>query len=70
MLGMRWLFGAGMVAILFSVFLVSMDNLLTNSQGERKNYERMREMRSAQTSLGSASIDPRNHAPELPTGEQ
>ena len=69
-LGMRWLFGAGTVAILFSVFLVSIDNYLTNSDREKRLNERMKEMRSAQTSLGSSSIDPRNHAPELPSGEQ
>lgn len=62
-LGVKWLFGAGLVAVLFTCFLVCMDDLLTNSKGEIILRKKLEEIRSAQTSLPSRVTDERQTQP-------
>lgn len=67
---MRWLFGAGAVAILFSFFLFSIDNYLSNPDRARRHDEKLKEIRSAQTSIASSSVDPRVHLGEASHGHE
>lgn len=57
--GMRWLFGAGLVAVAVAVFLWWWDMVLSSSDRERKLGATLRELRTAQSSLSSGKLDPR-----------
>lgn len=58
-LGVRWLFGAGVAAIAFCFFLIWADDYLAGSTAEAKHAEDLREIRTAQSVLGSHVTDAR-----------
>ena len=57
--GYRWFFFVGALAVAFSVFLATVDQRLSESDGERKLGETLRELRTAQSSLPSRVTDSR-----------
>lgn len=58
--GARWFFGAGLFAIVLSIGLFVADEKLSSSQKERELGSTIRELRTAQSALGSqAYTDPR-----------
>jgi hypothetical protein len=62
--GMRWIIGAGIAAVLIASFVAWSDHTLSTSNSEKELGERLRELRTAQTSLSSTSeqtggLDPR-----------
>jgi hypothetical protein len=58
--GIRWLLGAGFLAILLSYCLFSVDEFLAGSrERDRQHSEMLRELRVAQTSMKSGDVDPR-----------
>lgn len=57
--GYRWFFVVGLVAVAFSVFLATVDQRLSESDGERVLGATLRELRTAQTSLPSRVTDSR-----------
>ena len=58
--GSRWFLGAGLVAVLFSLFLYVTDEKLSNSKRDENLGKALHELRLAQTSLGVAEMeDPR-----------
>ena len=63
LLGLRWFFGAGTVAVIFSLFHVWADNYLSTSNKEEILNRTLHEIRDAQTSLPSRVTDPRQLAP-------
>lgn len=58
-LGFRWLFGAGFIAILFALFLFTVDQTLTHSKVEAERAQTIGTLRNAQTSLPSRVTDER-----------
>jgi hypothetical protein len=54
-----WLFGFGLVGVLFCCMLVKIDNTLTNSNREQVLNNTLKEIRSAQGSITSGRIDGR-----------
>ncbi|HMO01823.1 MAG TPA: hypothetical protein PKD37_02150 [Oligoflexia bacterium] len=58
-LAWRWLTLAGTVAICFSLFLVWVDEYLSNSTAEIEKAATIAEMRTAQSLVGDGKIDPR-----------
>jgi hypothetical protein len=52
-LGAIWFFAAGTFALLFTIFLATVDLRLTYSNGEEERYNVMHELRLAQTSLAT-----------------
>lgn len=59
-LGVAWFFIIGPVALLTILFLAKADIYLTYSDSEKKHAATMHELRLAQTSLASATLDARN----------
>ena len=57
--GIKWMFGAGAFALALTAFLVYTDNSLIDSKREQILGETLRELRTAQTSLGTGLIDER-----------
>ncbi len=57
--GIKWMFGAGTFAILLTLFLVYVDYVLRHSNSEHVLGETLRELRAAQSSLGTGSVDER-----------
>ena len=57
--GMRWLFSAGAFAVVLTIFLFFTDHQLSTSTREQDLGNRLREMRTAQTSLASRVTDER-----------
>ncbi|MBN8549690.1 MAG: hypothetical protein J0M12_10275 [Deltaproteobacteria bacterium] len=57
--GYRWFFFVGILAVLFSIFLATVDKRLSESDGERKLGATLRELRTAQSSLPSRVTDTR-----------
>jgi len=57
--GVRWFFGAGLVAVCLSLFLYNVDNILTFSDKEERLAETLYDLRSAQTGLPTGSVDDR-----------
>ncbi len=57
--GQRWFVIAGMVAILFGLFLKNADDRMTVSRSEKELGATLRELRTAQTSLPATAQDPR-----------
>ena len=58
--GATWFWGAGLVAVLFSLSLYFMDEMLSNSSREVDLGKTLHELRLAQTSVGTAgTVDPR-----------
>ncbi|RIL04435.1 MAG: hypothetical protein DCC75_12635 [Proteobacteria bacterium] len=57
--GMRWLFGAGLFAVLLCVFLYWADYYLRHSRQEAVLGETLRELRGAQNSLPGHVTDAR-----------
>jgi len=55
----RWFFGAGLVAILLSIFLATVDYRLSHSKGEQVLGSTLRELRTAQSALPSRVTDAR-----------
>lgn len=64
-MGMRWLGGVGLIAILFSWFLTRVDYKLSNSDMEKRLKDNLYELRVAQTSLDSRVTDTRATTPFL-----
>lgn len=58
-LGLQWLFGAGIFAVLLSFGLMKIDDYLSNSKGEQKLGATLHELRLAQTTLASGASDDR-----------
>ncbi len=56
-----WLICAGVFAIFLVLFLMRIDLFLTHTDGPNKADELLSEVRLAQTSLGSSSVDVRSH---------
>ena len=72
--GAKWFYRAGLVAIVFSIVLYSMDQRLSNSTRDIDLGKTIHELRLAQTSLGSpATVDPRlanaESAPQADAGK-
>ncbi|MBX7137367.1 MAG: hypothetical protein K1X83_05235 [Oligoflexia bacterium] len=63
--GMKWLWGAGLAAVLLSVALFCADEALTNSKRDQILGQTLNELRTAQTSIVSDTTDPRQS--ELPS---
>jgi hypothetical protein len=61
--GARWFFGALMVAILFTLFLVNTDYRLSSSDREMVLGRELLRLRSAQTTLASRVTDVRQVSP-------
>ncbi len=57
--GLRWFFGAGIIALGFSIFLACVDFRLSTSNREQQRTKMLREIREAQTSLDSRVTDDR-----------
>lgn len=57
--GIRWFIGMGVVAVLFSIFLATVDQRLSESDSERRLGATLRELRIAQHSLNSRATDAR-----------
>ena len=57
--GYYWFFGAGLFAVALSIALFTVDETLSNSDSEKKLGEAIYDMRSAQTSFGTGSVDER-----------
>jgi hypothetical protein len=58
--GTKWFYGAGLVALLLSYALFSADEMLSHSPREKILGETLKELRTAQSSLGSPKlVDPR-----------
>jgi hypothetical protein len=57
--GIKWLLGAGTVAVLIASFVAWSDWTLTNSTSERELGRSLHELRSAQTSLARGAVDSR-----------
>lgn len=57
--GTLWFFGAGILAILFAIFLYRVDWGLSNWDVEADRAKIIGELRQAQTSLPSSALDPR-----------
>ncbi len=55
----RWFFGAGLMAILLSIFLAMTDYKLTHSDREQVLGATLKELRTAQSSLPSRVTDER-----------
>jgi hypothetical protein len=64
--GFLWLIFAGIFAIGFSYTLWSIDEMLTHSPRERVLSDTLKELRTAQSSFKSLSIDERYSHTELP----
>jgi hypothetical protein len=65
--GLRWILGAGIAAVLIASFVAWSDHTLSTSTSEQELGERLRELRTAQTSLSTTSedaggLDPRQGA--------
>ena len=58
-LGLQWFLGAGLFAVLLSIFLASADNFLSTSDKEKKLGEALHQLRQSQTSLASLESDAR-----------
>lgn len=58
--GMKWFFATLVVSFLFLLFLVKVDSSLSSSNKEKQLGETLHQLRTAQTTLGSDSIDPRS----------
>lgn len=58
----RWLLGAGILAVALCCFLVISDNRLTHSKREQELGETLRELRSAQAGLPARVLDQRQVA--------
>ena len=58
--GARWFYLVGAIAVLFSYILFRTDEALTHSPREKVLGQTLRELRTAQASLGNIStVDPR-----------
>jgi hypothetical protein len=58
--GIRWLLGAGFLAILLAYFAFSSDEFLSGGrERDRQHSDMLRELRIAQTTMKSGEIDPR-----------
>jgi len=57
--GYTWFFGAGLFAVLLSIGLFFTDEMLENSSKERDLGQTLFELRSAQSSFTSGSVDER-----------
>jgi hypothetical protein len=58
--GASWFYGAGAIAILFSIFLYAADEGLSNSKRDQNLGKTLFELRSAQSLVGTeATKDPR-----------
>ncbi len=57
--GLKWIMRAGFVALLVSSFLVWVDHTLSTSDTDERLAETLYELRTAQSSLGTGSIDER-----------
>jgi len=68
--GLVWFIGAGLFAFALSVFLARTDLSLTYSDTREQKGREMQELRLAQTSLRSGSIDNRNLAPQALNGTE
>jgi hypothetical protein len=55
----RWFFGAGLAAVLLSLFLAVTDYRLSHSDREKVLGQTLKELRTAQSSLPSRVTDPR-----------
>ncbi len=55
----KWMIGAGIGALVLVLVLIRIDNGLTNSKWDEENNQRLKEMRTAQTSLPSHVNDAR-----------
>lgn len=60
--GYMWFVGAGIFAVMLSIALFSIDEMLSNSDSEKKLGAAIYELRSAQTSLPTGSFDERMKA--------
>ncbi|MCB9029891.1 MAG: hypothetical protein H6619_02485 [Deltaproteobacteria bacterium] len=65
----RWLSISFIVAVSFALFLVNVDHTLSTSDSEHRKGQEMHEVRLAQTSLGSGSVDRREVSPFVASGE-
>ena len=61
--GMKWFFIAGPIAILFSIWLCRMDNMLSTSDKEQVLGATLKELRTAQASLPARATDTRQTQP-------
>ncbi len=60
-LGYTWFMVAGTIAVLFAFTLYKVDSHLHTSNSEKLHAEKMRELRTAQTSLSSRTVDTRQN---------
>jgi hypothetical protein len=60
--GIRWFFVAGIVAVVLSLSLLKVDDMLTYSPGEARLGATLQELRKAQAGVPSRSIDERELA--------
>lgn len=57
--GYKWFFGAGIFAVLLSFVLATVDFNLSTSKAEQQLGEKLKELRTAQTTLGYGPPDAR-----------
>lgn len=63
--GWTWFFCVGIIAVGFSFFLFSMDELLSNSDREQRLGQTLRELRTAQFTVANSPEDLRVLGPDL-----
>ena len=65
--GIKWFYSAGLIAIIFCLFLYSVDLHLTNYPYDKQLGQKLFKLRMAQTTLESSTQDPRQSGRGLRT---